>query len=229
MSTAFNQTGKLFKGRSRGVAVCGQRLRQLRLLAGFTQAELANYAGYSERLIRKAEAGGVVSIKTLSDLAEALSNDLRQVQAADLYSSPLAIAKQFVEAYDRFGNAMLADCGHLLANDFVFHCAGDPQSSLSGQWHGRHGFQQWLDMLFSMASRSNCENIQATYLEADSRVTARYSDHFITSDRTPYAMWVNLHFVIVAGLVTRIDNESDSYVVAKLEQAHPSDGPTHSA
>lgn len=222
MNTAFNQTVLLAGSKSRGVAVCGQRLRQLRLLAGYTQAELADCAGYSERLIRKAEAGGVVSTKTLNDLAAALSDDLHPVQLADLCSSPLAIAKQFVESYDRFGNAMLADCGHLLANDFVFQCAGDPKSSLSGQWQGRHGFQQWLNRLFSMASRSNCGNLQATYLEADSRVTVRYSDHFISSDRTPYAMWVNLHFEIVGGLIARIDNECDSYVISKLECPQPS-------
>lgn len=217
MNSAFNHTVMLAGRRSRGVAVCGQRLRQLRLLVGYTQAELATRAGYSERLVRKAEAGGVLSTKAISDLAEALSCDPHPVQLADLCSSPLAIAKQFVESYDRFGNAMLGDCGLLLANDFVFHCAGDPRSSLSGQWQGHRGFQQWLDTLFSMTSRSNCGNLQATYLEADSRVTARYSDHFIASDRTPYAMWVNLHFTIVGGLVAQIDNECDSYVLSKLE------------
>ncbi|MEZ6150789.1 MAG: helix-turn-helix domain-containing protein [Pirellulaceae bacterium] len=221
MSAAFNQTRKQVRGRSRGVKICGERLRQLRLRAGFTQAELATHAGYSERLIRKAEADGIVSIKTLSDLAEALSTELCQVQVADLCSSPLAIAKQFVEAYDRFGNAMLADCSHLLADGFVFHFAGDPQSPLSGTWHGRRGFQQWLDMLFSMASRSNCEVLRTTYLEADSRITAHYTDHFVSSDGTLYEMWVNLHFVIVAGLIARIDNESDSYVVAKLARSRP--------
>ncbi len=227
MSAAFNQTGKMAGGRSRGMAVSGQRLRQLRLLAGFTQAELATHAGYSERLIRKAEAGGVVSPKTLSDLAEALSNDLRQVQVADLCSSPLAIAKQFVEAYDRYGRAMLADCGQLLAKDFVFQCAGDPKSSLSGEWRGRHGFQQWLDRLFSLASRCNSGNLQATYLESESSVTAHYSDHFKTNDRAPDAMWVNLHFKIAGGLIARIDNEWDSYVVAKLESEHPGVNPPH--
>lgn len=221
MNATFNQRRKQIRGRSRGLRVCGERLRQLRLRAGFTQAELATHAGYSERLIRKAEADGIVSIKTLSDLAEALSSELRQVQVADLCSSPLAIAKQFVEAYDRFGNAMLADCSHLMADDFVFHFAGDPKSPLSGLWHGRHGFQQWLDMLFSMASRSSREKLQATYLEADSRITAHYTDHFVSSDGTPYEMWVNLHFVIVAGLIVRIDNESDSYVVARLARSQP--------
>ncbi len=55
---------------SRSVLVHGRMIRSLRKMHGWTQAELAKRAGYSERLIRKAELGGRLMPETIADLSE---------------------------------------------------------------------------------------------------------------------------------------------------------------
>lgn len=203
--------------RGRSVPVCGDRLRHFRQTQGLTQGELAYRAGYSERLVRKAEAGGTLSYNALADFAEALSTEERPVSIGDLCVSPLSIAKQFVTAYDNHGVAMLDYCGHLLAKKFVFRCMGNPSSNLYGLWHGREGMQRWLDAFFSIVTRPNYGCLQVSYLESGERVTARYRDRFKAIDGSLHEMWVNLHFTIRAGLIECIDDECDTYVANVLE------------
>ena len=57
----------------RFVIVSGEVVRRLRMERGMTQLQLARAAGYTERLIRKAEKGGRLDIRTVQNLAEALS------------------------------------------------------------------------------------------------------------------------------------------------------------
>lgn len=59
--------------RKRYSSINGTYLRSLRLSRGWTQAEFGRRAGYSERLIRKAESGGNLLLDTIDDLAATLS------------------------------------------------------------------------------------------------------------------------------------------------------------
>ena len=61
--------------------VNGQSIKQFRAALGWSQAALADRAGYSERLVRKAEAGGKISLQALRDLAEASEKFGPAVQA----------------------------------------------------------------------------------------------------------------------------------------------------
>lgn len=203
--------------RVRGLRVCGDSLRELRIMRGLTQLELAKLAGYSERLVRKAEAGGALSLTSIDDLAEALSCKERRVAASDLCSFPEGIARKFVECYDEHERHMLDYCGHLLSADFVFQCAGEPSSLMAGEWRGLGGFQTWLDKLFSIARRPHRKCLKATYMIAQDLVTARYHDIFTAADQSQHVMWVNLHFTIRHGLIERIENEFDTSLALKLE------------
>lgn len=205
--------------RVRGLCVCGDSLRDLRIKRGLTQLELAKLAGYSERLVRKAEAGGALSLTSIEDLAEALSCKDRRVVASDLCTFPEGIARKFVECYDEHEQRMLDYCGHLLTNDFVFHCAGEASSLVGGQWHGPDGFQAWLDKLFSIVRRPRRKCLKATYMIAQDQVTAHYHDTFTAADESQHVMWVNLHFTIRHGLIERIENEFDTSLALKLEAA----------
>jgi transcriptional regulator with XRE-family HTH domain len=75
-------------GASPAVRINGSRLQALRKQAGLTQEELASRAGYSDRLIRKAEASSVLRQLTVVKLAAALSTNEYTVSAADLTISP---------------------------------------------------------------------------------------------------------------------------------------------
>jgi transcriptional regulator with XRE-family HTH domain len=53
--------------------VNGVTIRVRRKQLGWSQVELGHRAGYSERVIRKAEAGGTLRIQTIYDIAMTLS------------------------------------------------------------------------------------------------------------------------------------------------------------
>ena len=54
-------------------AVNGVVVRSRRKQLGWSQVELGQRSGYSERVIRKAEAGGTLRFQTIKDLAMTLS------------------------------------------------------------------------------------------------------------------------------------------------------------
>jgi transcriptional regulator with XRE-family HTH domain len=204
--------------RAKGTCVCGQRLRELRTRSGLTQVELARRAGYSERLIRKAEAGGSLSLATIADLAEALSAHSRWINPAELCSSHEALARLFVDSYDEHERLMLDYCRHVLALDFVFQFAGESRSTLAGEWLRAEGLQAWLDELFSMVTRPTRRCLQVSYLTDREEVTARYSDALVAGDQSCHTMWVNLHFTFSEGRIQRIVYQCDTSLIGQLEE-----------
>lgn len=207
--------------RNSGANVCGEKLRELRTMCGLTQVELARRAGYSERLIRKAEAGGSLSLNTIADLAEALSEYQRTVSPAELCCSHEALARNFIDSYDEHERLMLNYCGDILADDFVFQCAGDQHSALAGEWLGVQGFQAWLDAWFSMVTRPARRCLQVAYLSANGEVSARFCDNFLAADQTSHVMWFNLHFSFAEGRIQRIVDEHDTWLAKQLEECYP--------
>lgn len=74
------------------LTVNGPRLQALRQQAAMTQEQLARKTGYSDRLIRKAEASGPLRESTIARLAVALSTPERIVTIADLTFSQETLA-----------------------------------------------------------------------------------------------------------------------------------------
>ena len=76
----------------------GQKIHDFRSLLGLTQLELAMKIDCSERLVRKMEKNGTVSIKSLSLLYSFLTTQSIELSLADLVSKPsntLEVAKQW--------------------------------------------------------------------------------------------------------------------------------------
>ncbi len=84
-------------GASPAIRINGSRLQALRKQAGLTQEELASRAGYSDRLIRKAEASSVLRQLTVVKLAAALSTNEYAVSAADLTISQELISVEILK------------------------------------------------------------------------------------------------------------------------------------
>ncbi len=88
------------ENRSTGtVIVNGPRLQAWRQQAGLTQEQLALKSGYSDRLIRKAEASGPLRKSTIAGLAAALCTDQQTVTAADLTFSQETMARDLHDLY----------------------------------------------------------------------------------------------------------------------------------
>jgi transcriptional regulator with XRE-family HTH domain len=75
--------------RTRSFSVSGPLLRSLRAGRGWTQGEVAAKAGFSDRLIRKAEAGGAIDAHSIATLARLYSSPERRLTPQDLLAEPL--------------------------------------------------------------------------------------------------------------------------------------------
>lgn len=69
----------------RGIKVDGELIRTLRNNRKLTQEQLANKAGFSERLVRKAEMSGYLDCRSIELLAKALSGPTTTVVVSDLF------------------------------------------------------------------------------------------------------------------------------------------------
>ena len=189
--------------------------RGRRKLLGWSQAELGQRSGYSERVIRKAEAGGTLRLQTIQDLASAMSVDGHLVSFLDLTIDFEMIARRFVESYDILGCGMLHSCREIFADDFVFTCPADPtQVSFAGVWHRATGFQEFLNRFFGTFTREN-GILKPIYMVSKERVVARFEDQVCYRGQEMPAYWVNLHFHFRKGLVIRIDDEFDCLSVSQ--------------
>lgn len=126
-------------------------LKHLRDKRGYTQAELAELAGCSERLIVKAESGRPVSQATVESLAAALSHEHTTVHPEDLTSEPLALAKKYMEAF-HYQKANLVDAiRHFLEPEIIVRICGDPAVvPFAGEHHGIEAMDRAFKIFFSI-------------------------------------------------------------------------------
>ena len=128
----------------------GNRLAELRTSLGFSQSALAEKAGYSERLIRKAESGESVTFKAIESIAQALSVNGNVTHAEDLICNPTQLVKQFLHAFANFEAEMVSHVQHFIDENFVLYCAGDQANiPFAGEWNGVEGLDQWVRCFFN--------------------------------------------------------------------------------
>lgn len=168
------------------VPVNGQKLQALRQQAGLTQEDLAEKAGYSDRLIRKAEASGPLRKSTIADLAAALSTVSHTVTADDLMFSREMISLDMATFLLHGSNGSAASFQDLIHPDFAIIVAGH---ELNIPFAGTHcgpeayeSFREQLQRSFEVihfqpkqarcfvAARETC--VQATTLLRSSSTTA---------------------------------------------------------
>ena len=201
---------EVMSSNSRFVVVNGHELRKLRLALGWTQVRLAKLSGYTERLIRKAEHGGSLDMSTLLNLAEALSTPESRISVDSLTIDIVTIAKKWVDSFDSLKRKMLPEIENYLAEEFVFHCPGDPaMAPFVGIWKGRDGLQKWLDAFFDFFDDVN--NTELEYLEGEDRVHARWVVYCSLKGTACAPVRINMHFQFVDGLISRIDDEYDTH------------------
>ena len=76
---------------SRSVHANGERLRALRRETGLTQEELAGRTGYSARLIRKAELGKRIDLKTIRAFSHYFAGEGLDVKTTDLIEDETSV------------------------------------------------------------------------------------------------------------------------------------------
>lgn len=127
----------------------------------WTQKQLAERVGYSERLIRKAEAGQSISIETIDELATALSSADTKIYPEDLITCQESIARLFTEAwYTKQGDIATAIKDFVHPNT-LFHIVGDQRHlSFVGRYRGLTNFSRvasQLSRIEEVSTRHNCK------------------------------------------------------------------------
>lgn len=121
--------------RARGLLVAGERLRALRQARRWSQRRAAERAGVSDRLIRRAENGGPLELKSLDLLAQLYSSLEQPLTVDDLIASPLPPRGAEVDAghheellrrwfNEVWNQGRLAAIGELAAPDCVLYAEG---------------------------------------------------------------------------------------------------------
>lgn len=188
------------------VQLSPELFRSARLERGLTQRELANLAGYSERVIRKAELGGRIRFQLACDIAEALSTPSRTITLEHLCFSTLTIAKRWMETFDEHGVNMLQHIHPFLSEDIVFVCEGSKETfPFNGTWHGLDGHQGWLNAFFGIFER--VPGISPVYLQGDDIVSARWNELVKIAGVLCPPVRVCLNFYFHNQLIVRIEDD----------------------
>jgi transcriptional regulator with XRE-family HTH domain len=191
----------------------GKQLVYYRKRRGFTQVQLAKLAGYSERLVRKAETGGTVQSLALRDLAATLSTADEPLTITDLACDPEHMARTILEAFATHKQAWVEHIGHLLADNAVLRCAGDPAKvPFAGEWHGREGFSQWAQLFFSILSAPEPGYYQPTYIVSGNQVVAWGKDWYEPPGVKCPPLWVSQRFEFRDGLLEVLEDQFDTDV-----------------
>ncbi len=202
---------------NRFVTINAAELKRLRQFRGWSQRELANKAGYTDRLIRKAESGGSLDQETICNLAEALSIEGDVVSIHSITVGQLSMAKQFIDAYDIYGQTMLQHVESILADNFVFHVPGNPNDApFIGDWYGKTGLKDFLTTFFGMVSR-NPGTLKAVYTVGHNTVSTRYVDTLFVPNQPPTVLWVNMHFYFDNGLIVRAEDQYDTKTASETK------------
>jgi|JI6StandDraft_1071083.scaffolds.fasta_scaffold78172_2 transcriptional regulator with XRE-family HTH domain len=199
---------------SRFQQVNTQVLRELRLKRGWSQKELAEKAGYSDRLVRKAEFGGKLDVDTIRNIAEALSTLNEKITLDFLTNDVLSVAKTFMQFFDERGAGMLPAINHYIAPDFVLHVTSAIESlPLDGTWEGKQGLCEFLNLFFETFSRAP-NSLAPRYAVGTDFIVASYTDTLQAPNRPDEMIQVYRHFHFRDGQLSRIDDLYESPVVS---------------
>lgn len=141
---------------SRSIECNGDLIAFFRNQRGWTQEEFAQKAGYTKRLIAKAEGNGSLSPDSIEVLAETLSSDAQQVLPEDLTTSPKDLATAFLHGYARHESELVPKCRHLFSDDFVGIFPGGPNGApLAGTYNGVDAYDEFVKKFFEIFKRPN--------------------------------------------------------------------------
>lgn len=201
---------------SRYQACNGETIRSLRRALGWTQAELAQKAGYSVRLIQKAESGGSLAPTTLEVLAQTLKSDEMCVTVSDLSATPLTVVQEFISLLNEHVGETGVAAQHLLAEDISVWCAGDPQEvPFAGEYLGIKNVIEFFRTFSAVLTASPEGLLQNVRYLANGPIVVCWAEAYAHVEGMPGPMptvWVNHRYEVRSGKIVRFENHFDTQV-----------------
>ena len=115
------------------------------------QLDLARLAGYSVRLIGKAEAGKPLSTETIEVLAEALSSAEHKISPQDLILNPISLAEDYLRAKLLYKDEAVSKITHFLSPAFMIKVVAENMvASFQPAYRGSDGLTQYFQHFFRL-------------------------------------------------------------------------------
>ena len=187
-------------------------LRFLRGRRGWTQDDLAIKAGYTDRIIRKAEASGSLHPDTIEILAEALSGDDWTVNPEDLVTTPELMARAVINAYRHQERQVVANVETLLHDDLTVYAAGEEVGlPFAGAYSGVEGFDDFFGRYFKAFLRPDKHLFQPTFYSRGNEVILHGQEAVQAVDSTDViSSWIFIKFTFERGKLIRYENFYDT-------------------
>ncbi|MEZ6121882.1 MAG: nuclear transport factor 2 family protein [Planctomycetaceae bacterium] len=194
------------------VSCNGDRISELRRSCGLTQEALAAEAGYSVRLVHKAEKSGQIRFSTLVALTTVLQRHGVSISPRDLCTDPVSVVQAFVQAYRLHEAGMVDQIRHLLSPDLQVFIAGDPgQIPFSGTYTGPDGLQEFWNRFFALIERYDKDAFDVQYYVCGREVVAYGTEKGrIKGHTTDEPTWLSLKFEVRDGLIVRFEDYFDT-------------------
>ena len=202
-----------------GPARCHPGLvRAYRERRGWTQVQLAVRAGFSERLVRKAESGEAVRMETVDILAQALSTDAERLSGRDLIDDPLAVAQSFVRAYLTHGIDGARLSAHLLDPNIVMAIHSDPTNlQFAGEFFGIDGIEHVIRTAYVQFTVVS-ENFGKWFTNGPKVAALR--QQVLRANGVPNSpelqTWILHEYTVEGGRILRVDTYLDAGVYLRL-------------
>lgn len=213
MASQEHQAGWAIAPPAGSLSVNGELIRDLRKLRGWTQEQLADLAGYTPRLIRKAEAGGPVHVDTIEVLAATLSSVAAPVSPETLTTDLQAIARRFAISYAHDERQIASRSSAIFAPNVVYNMAGDPeQIPFAGRYHGLDGIDRWATAFFDTFSRPLKDLYRPQLYQAGTAVLAVGHDAVnVPGDSQIHYSVTVVRFEFERGKIVLADNDYDTH------------------
>ncbi len=204
----------------RSIPCNGKLIAKLRKQIGWSQIELAERSGFTERLIAKAESSNNIAATTLFIIAETLSEAGEKVSYQDISADPAALSKEFFQSTYKHGPKALEVNKHFISRDLVVHFAGDPNIFPFAGTHvgfeaANLAFAKFYRVIEPPKDDSEMENIHVVSTGHGALVWGETWAHPIGMPITkPMKFAIKLDFK--DGLMTVFDDRFDTFEGARL-------------
>ena len=149
-------------------------MRSIRERRGLRQLDLARLAGYSVRLIGKAEAGKPLSTETIEVLAEALSSAEHKISPQDLILNPISLAEDYLRAKLLYKEEAVSKINHFLSSTYRIRVVAENDiGSFEPAYCGNDGLAEYFQhffRLFEPAKNADLAKPGPKFFESDNEV-----------------------------------------------------------
>lgn len=199
----------------RGLKPNAKRLREIRLLAGFTQAELAVRAGVGERTIRNAEAGRKIRHDFLRFIAEALGVTPQELVADH---DELLVARREQANADNVLSALkafamerdMSEMRQIMTKRMKIVIPGPTIIPFMGDFEGIDGLQRVMEISEDLIVYEKPVEVSEIRAEANLVILSGIDHMFIKSTNKSLTAWWYHIYQFNGGKIVRVDELVDT-------------------